>query len=115
MTRQCTNRAVVSSLIDRLQNTGYLSDERFVESVCRSYSKRYGVVYIKKFLESHDISSETINQYLPPIAEEEVHVARHLLEKKNRQTNMTLQKKKAFLERKGFSWKTIEEVTRTTA
>lgn len=68
----------LDSILDDLEQKGYLSDDRFARSKVRSRSARYGNARIAYELKTSGVSTEVIEQALSEVAESEANRARQL-------------------------------------
>lgn len=68
----------LDSILDDLEQKGYLSDDRFARLKVRSRSARYGNARIAYELKTSGVSTEVIEQALSEVAESEANRARQL-------------------------------------
>ncbi|OOV86996.1 regulatory protein RecX [Oceanospirillum linum] len=97
----------LDSVIQRLQEMGYQSDERYIEMLVRARAERgYGPQYIRQYLQQYQLDSLLIEEYLDPKDKAWNERALAQLEKKFRQPNQDFkmrQKQQRHLYQRGFS------------
>ena len=119
-----SNPKIVDAVIQRLEDEGYLSEERFIEIFVRSrLNKGQGPLKIQAALRERGISDQLISTYLAFDDEFWIAKATSVDQKKfstdqpsqggGRKTQITLwQRRVQFLEDRGFSPYTIQKVVK---
>lgn len=103
----------IKSLLDFLQERGWLSEERYIKSYLDSKSKKYGLLKIKHVLMQKTSNPELVNHILSENPVDEYDLARKLWLKKFGQVateQNELAKQIRFLQNKGFSFTIIKKV-----
>ncbi len=65
------DRAEIESLLDQLQQAGHLSDDRFVQSLVRRRSERFGRLRIALELRGHDLDPPLLREAADGLRESE--------------------------------------------
>lgn len=66
----------VEAVLDALQAAGWLSEERFVESVLHRKAARLGAARIRQELQGHGLAPETVAEAVEPLRSTELERAR---------------------------------------
>ena len=97
----------LNTVIKKLQELGYQSDERYIEMLVRARTERgYGPQFIRQYLQQYQLDSLLIEEYLDPKDNSWNERALAQLEKKFRQPTQdfkTRQKQQRHLYQRGFS------------
>lgn len=97
----------VDQVIQRLQDSGYQSDERYIEMLVRARKERgYGPQYIAQYLNQYRLDSQLIEEYIDSRDKQWNEYAYRQLEKKFRQPSDDFkirQKQQRHLYQRGFS------------
>jgi regulatory protein len=107
------NEGEIRQVLDNLRESGYLSEQRFIQSFINSRSKKHGLLKIKYQLSQKTTDSDLVNQIINDTDFDEVTLARELFKKKfgivatDRQE---LAKQIRFLQNRGFSYSIIKQV-----
>ncbi len=103
----------LNALLSWLEAQGFLSDDRFTESLVSRKMGRYGNSRIAHELRQHQISEELYDSAIQSLAQNEVERAYLVWEKKFGKWSAEIKeqmKQKRFLQQRGFSLRTIREV-----
>lgn len=101
----------VEALLDNLEATKFLSQQRFSESLVRRRSERYGNSRILMELQSHGIDGADLSDIKSGLSEDESQRASTILRRKFDQPPadaMERAKYMRFLQQRGFSHKAIQ-------
>ncbi len=97
----------LNSVMRRLQESGYQSDERYIEMLVRARTERgYGPQFIRQYLQQFQLDSLLIEEYIDPKDKAWNERALSQLEKKFRQPSRDFkirQKQQRHLYQRGFS------------
>lgn len=97
----------MNAVIQKLQELGYQSDERYIEMLVRARTERgYGPQFIRQYLQQYQLDSLLIEEYLDPKDKAWNERAFNQLEKKFRQPTRDFkirQKQQRHLYQRGFS------------
>lgn len=108
----------LQDLLDELQRAGYLSEQRFAESLARRRAERYGRRFIEHELEQHRVAGEVAAPILKALAEDERTRAQALWERRFGSPPADLTERARqhrFLAQRGFDGETIAWVLREAA
>jgi len=108
----------LESLLDELQRAGYLSEQRFAESLARRRSERYGRRFIEQELDQHRVAGEVAAPILRALAADERARAQALWERRFGTAPADLAERARqhrFLAQRGFDGETIAWVLREAA
>ena len=103
----------ISSVLDKLEQNGFLSAERVVEQVIRTRRSRFGSQRIVYELKEKGIDEQLIDRILPTLRETELDVAFKIWQKKFGQLPNTREergKQMRFMMSRGFSMEIIQQV-----
>lgn len=103
----------VSQVLDKLEQQGFLSEERAAEHIARIRRTRFGSQRIIQELKSKGIDSHLIDEIVPALKETELETALHIWRKKFTQPPTTKEeraKQMRFMMNRGFSMQTIQQV-----
>ncbi|MBX3617502.1 recombination regulator RecX [Nitrosomonas sp.] len=106
-------REELLTVLDKLQQQGYLSDERMAEQVARHRRSRFGSQRIVHELKSKGVDDHLIGNILPGLKETELETALHIWRKKFDQPPATREERAKhirFMMNRGFSMETIQRV-----
>lgn len=119
LTRKLTPHAEsaeeVARVLDELESRGFLSAQRFAESVVHRKAARYGVARLKSELHQHQLPDEVTREVTQVLRETELERAQVLWQKKFGQVAETpaeLAKQMRFLAGRGFSGDVIRRVVK---
>lgn len=113
---------LIQKILDQLQQSGYLSEERYIKSYLNSKSTKAGLAKIKYALRQKIGDSELIDEILRENPIDECAAARALLEKKFGMLNpnsssgkhlsdkQQLAKQIRFLQNKGYNFSIIKQI-----
>lgn len=105
----------VARVLDELESRGFLSAQRFAESVVHRKAARYGVARLKSELNQHQLPDEVTREVTQVLRETELERAQVLWQKKFGQVAETpaeLAKQMRFLAGRGFSGDVIRRVVK---
>lgn len=109
----------LEALLDTLEAAGLLSAARFVESIIRRKSGRFGASRIKHELQQHGVDTELITQAVSNLDLTELERAQAIWQKRygpeaspQAQSSAERQKQDRFLRQRGFSSDVIRQVLR---
>ncbi len=108
----------LEALLDELQRAGFLSEQRFAESLARRRSERYGRRFIEHELDQHRIADEVSAPILRVLAADERTRAQTLWERRFGSPPADLAERvrqHRFLAQRGFDGETIAWVLREAA
>ena len=96
-------------ILDQLKEAGYQNDSRYAEQIIRAkINGHYGWGYIKQYLKQRGVSSDDVESGLDELSPDWFELAQIAYQKKYRDIPLIdfkdLQKRKAFMLRKGFSF-----------
>ncbi|MCB1983794.1 MAG: recombination regulator RecX [Burkholderiales bacterium] len=103
----------LSSLLDQLEQNGYLSTERFAEQAARTRRPRFGSQRIVRELKEKGVDAHLIADILPDLKETDLETARQIWQKKFGVPPSDLKergKQIRFLMNRGFSPDIIHQV-----
>lgn len=103
----------LDTLLQWLQEQGFLSEERFVDTYVRRQSARYGSVRILRELETHGVNESALRHAQSEMQVDEFERARHVWQKKFGRKPSDMREKARqirFLQYRGFSADTIRQV-----
>jgi len=119
LTRKLASRAEseeqLQALLDELERAGYLSEQRFVESLIRRRASRFGSRVIERELREHHVDDEVSGPLLRELAEGDRQRALAVWRKRFRDAPRTLEERarqQRFLANRGFDGETIAAVMR---
>ncbi len=104
---------ILSDLLDRLEQQGYLSTKRFAEQTCRVRRPRFGSLYIIRELKEKGVDEKNIAALLPELKASDLEIAQQIWQKKFGTPPGTLKergKQTRFLLSRGFSSDIIRQV-----
>lgn len=107
--------AEIDRVLDDLESRGWLSAERFVESVVHRKAARYGAARIRLELNGHQLPDDAVRLALSALKETELQRAQALWLRRYGQVADTPQeraKQMRFLAGRGFSGDVIRQVVR---
>ncbi|MDO9006547.1 MAG: recombination regulator RecX [Aquabacterium sp.] len=105
----------IDRVLDDLESRGWLSAERFVESVVHRKAARYGAARIRLELNGHQLPDEAVRSALSGLKDTELQRAQALWLRRYGQVAETPQeraKQMRFLAGRGFSGDVIRQVVR---
>jgi regulatory protein len=105
----------VEALLDWLEQSKFLSAERFSESLVHRRSARYGNSRIMAELQSHGIQKEALQEIQHQLVDDELARAQQLWQRKFGEVAQDAQarsKQMRFFLQRGFSMRTISQVLR---
>ncbi|MDE2594839.1 MAG: recombination regulator RecX [Burkholderiales bacterium] len=105
----------VQRVLDELEARGFLSAERFAESVVHRKAARYGVARLKAELSQHQLPEDVTRQVTQALRDSELSRAQALWAKRFgsvAQTPAELAKQMRFLSGRGFSGEVIRRVVK---
>ncbi len=108
------DESMITSVIEKLVKSSYISEERVTINVIKSYSKRESSNKIRRRLIEKGIDKELINSSLEEelTSDSEKEIALSLLVKKFKTYNPEIrQKYVSFLAGKGYGWDIISKAT----
>lgn len=108
----------VENLLDELEQLGYLSESRFVESVLNSRRPRFGALRVMHDLRQKGVSEAGLEQAEAALADSELEAARAVWRRKFGQLpqSATERARQArFLASRGFSAEVVHKVLRSEA
>ncbi len=103
----------IRQVLDNLRESGYLSEQRFIQSFINSRSKKHGLLKIKYQLSQKTTDSDLVTQIINDTEFDEVALARELFRKKFgvvAADRTELAKQIRFLQNRGFSYFIIKQV-----
>ena len=106
----------IEALLNWLQESKFLSQERFSESLVHRRAARYGNSRILSELKSHGINGEALGDAKLELSQGEAGRAREVLRRKYADAPadaMARGKCMRFLQQRGFSHRTIQEAVKT--
>jgi len=106
----------IEALLDWLQESKFLSQERFSESLVHRRSARYGNNRILSELQSHGINGEALGEVKLELTQGEVERAREVLRRKYAEPPedaVARAKCMRFLQQRGFSHRAIQAAVKT--
>jgi len=110
---QSSTPEALSSVLDKLEQNGFLSAERVVEQVIRTRRPRFGSQRIVYELKEKGIDAQLIDSILPALRETELDTAFKIWQKKFGQLPNTREergKQIRFMMSRGFSIEVIQQV-----
>lgn len=108
----------IESLLDDLQRAGYLSEQRFAESLARRRAERYGRRFVERELDEHRVPTSVAAPVLEQLAASERDRALAIWRKRFDQPPADLAERARqhrFLARRGFDADTIAWVLKAAA
>lgn len=105
--------AALSEVLDKLEQQGFLSEQRMVEQVARTRRSRFGSQRIVHELKTKGIDGHLIDGILPALKETELEAALNIWRKKFDHPPATREergKQTRFMMNRGFSMETIQRV-----
>lgn len=105
----------IDRVLDDLEARGWLSAERFVESVVHRKAARYGMARIRGELNMHQLPDDTVRAALSALKDTEFRRAQDLWLRRYGQvaeTPQELAKQMRFLAARGFSGDVVRQVVR---
>lgn len=109
----------IKNVLDELQNSGYLSEERYIKSYLNSKSRKSGLAKIKYSLKQKTGNAKLIEKIIKENPIDEYSSAKYLWEKKFGGMVATDQREIAkqirFLQSRGYSFSIINRVIRGTS
>jgi regulatory protein len=105
----------IDRVLDDLEARGWLSAERFVESVIHRKAARYGIARIRGELNGHQLPDDTVRAALSALKDTELQRAHDLWLRRYGQeaeTPQELAKQMRFLAARGFSGEVVRQVVR---
>jgi regulatory protein len=115
LTPHAEDPAEIDRVLDDLELRGWLSAERFVESVVHRKAARYGTARIRGELNGHQLPDEAVRSALSALKDTELQRAQALWLRRYGQVADTPQeraKQMRFLAGRGFSGDVIRQVVR---
>jgi len=115
LTPHAESDEALGAVLDALEQAGHLSERRFVESVIRRRSERYGSRLIEHELQGHRVADEVSGPLLRELAADERQRAFAVWRKRFGRAPADLAeraKQQRFLARRGFDAETIAAVVR---
>jgi regulatory protein len=103
----------IERLLDDLQNRGWLSEARYVESVVHARRARFGAVRITQELRRKGVSEDAVKRAAQSLAADELEAAREVWRRKfgTLPANLAEKARQArFLAARGFSAETVKRV-----
>lgn len=107
--------AEIDRVLDDLEARGWLSAERFVESVIHRKAARYGTARIRGELNGHQLPDDTVRAALSALKDTELQRAHDLWLRRYgavAETPQELAKQMRFLAARGFSGEVVRKVVR---
>lgn len=115
LTPHAADAAEIKQVLDELEARGWLSAERFVESVLHRKAARFGAARIRGELMGHQLPDDAVRAALSTLKETELERAQALWRRRYGQVAETpaeLAKQMRFLAGRGFSGEVIRQVVR---
>ena len=112
---QAESAEQLQALLDELERAGYLSEQRFVESLIRRRASRFGSRLIERELREHRVADELSAPLLEDLAKGDRDRALGVWRKRFGQAPQTLEERARqhrFLAQRGFDAETIAAVLR---
>jgi regulatory protein len=103
----------LAQVLQQLQTEGWLSNERFVQSLVRRRGSKLGVARVRQELSQHRLSSDEVQAELEHLKQTEAERARALWQKKFEQAGQTPQERARqarFLAGRGFASEVIRRL-----
>lgn len=103
----------LTAVLDKLEQQGFLSEQRMVEQVARTRRSRFGSQRIVHELKTKGIDGHLIDGILPALKETELEAALNIWRKKFDQPPATREergKQTRFMMNRGFSMEIIQQV-----
>ncbi len=104
---------VLASVLDKLEQKGFLSEQRAVEQIARTRRARFGSHRIVHELKAKGIDSHLIDNILPTLKQTELEAALNIWRKKFDHPPVSQEergKQVRFMMNRGFSMETIQQV-----
>ncbi|WP_295624923.1 recombination regulator RecX [uncultured Nitrosomonas sp.] len=104
---------VLASVLDKLEQKGFLSEQRAVEQIARTRRARFGSHRIVHELKAKGIDSHLIDNILPTLKQTELEAALNIWRKKFDHPSVSKEergKQVWFMMNRGFSMETIQQV-----
>ena len=108
----------LTGILDKLEQQGFLSEERAAAQIARTRRNRFGSQRIVQELKNKGIDSHLIDGIVPALKETELETALHIWRKKFTQPPASREeraKQMRFMMNRGFSTQTIQQVFAQTA
>lgn len=108
-----SSQEALSSVLDKLEQNGFLSAERVVEQIIRTRRSRFGSQRIVHELKEKGIDEHLIHSVLPSLKETELETAFKIWQKKFGKIPETREergKQMRFMMSRGFSMEVIQQV-----
>lgn len=105
----------INQVLDKLETTGLLNDQRAAESFVRSQAARFGVARVQYALKNKGVDAELANQVLGDLQHSETTRAHQVWQKKYGtlpQTPKEYARQMRFLAYRGFATETIHKILR---
>ena len=103
----------LDTLLQWLQDQGFLSEERFVEAYVRRRSARYGSMRVLRELQTHGVDESILSHAQSEMQNDEFERARHIWQRKFGCKPLDIQEKARqirFLQQRGFPADIIRKV-----
>lgn len=103
----------LTGILDKLEQQGFLSEERAAEQIARTRRTRFGSQRIVQELKNKGIDSHLIDDIVPALKETELETAQQVWQKKFTQPPASREeraKQMRFMMNRGFSTQTIQQV-----
>jgi regulatory protein len=103
----------IRSVLDRLEDSGLLSDRRFAEALVHARAARYGTARLRHELKARGIADALVDEALAGDTEAELARARQLWRRKfgvAPADRVEYARQARFLQRRGFATETIRKV-----
>jgi len=113
------NPTELAPLLEKLQASGSLSEERYAEARAHRLSRKFGAVRIRRELMAKGIAAETATQLAADLRKSDLERARSILQRKYKDTATTSPRERAkrmrFLYARGFSEEVIRAALRASS
>lgn len=106
---------LIDQVLDKLEATGLLNDQRAAEAIVRSKSARFGAARMRHELKNKGVEAELTSQLLDDLQHNEAARAQHVWQKKYGtlpQTPNEYARQMRFLAHRGFSAELIHKILR---